>query len=224
MRVRHAVLGISIAAACRSGRTDESATLEVRSGSAVIERIPVETTDLWQWCDEGVTAVVARADNGFVVGACAQRDGQTFQLSRTSDGKALATLSRSDDKTTLSHAQPVSWIDLRVTGTAKPASLSIAIAGRPPLTLDAAALDALTPRHHRREGVPLTAILDNVGVSTARTITIRGATTYQVDPAWLANRTLTVRRNHRGELKFNDEASGTRISQLTTIEIEPEPR
>jgi len=75
----------------------------------VIERISIETTDLWQYCDEGVTAVVARAGNAFVVGACTQREGQTFELGRTADGKALATLSRKADKTVLSRAQPVSY-------------------------------------------------------------------------------------------------------------------
>lgn len=225
MRFPYAVVGVVAAIACRSREpAHKAATLEVRSAGTVVDTIPIEATDLWQWCDEGVTSVVARAEASFVVGACAQREGQTFQLSRASDGTAVATLARIADTSVVSRAQRVSWIDVVVEDAVAPASLSIVVAGRPPVTLDASALDALLPQHHRREGVPLRAVLDKVGVATPRAITIRGATTYQVDPSWLATRTLTIRRNHRGELKFNDEASGERIGRVTSIELEADPR
>ncbi len=225
MWLQYAAVGLAAATACHSEHSKgERVTLEVRSAGSVVETIPIEDTDLWQWCDEGVTSVVARAADAFVVGGCAQRDSQTFQVARATDGTAVATLARSADKTVLSRVQPVSWIEVLGERAATPVSLAITITGRPPVTLDAGALDALLPQHHRRQGVPLRAILDKVGVATPRTITIRGATTYQVAPSWVATRTLTVRRNHRGELKFNDETSGVRISRLTAIEIEADPR
>ncbi|MDX2092051.1 MAG: hypothetical protein SFX73_29575 [Kofleriaceae bacterium] len=223
MRRSHVVVGLLAATACRSrpSQDNAAATLDVRSGSAVVDTIPIADADLWHWCDEGVTSVVARARTKFVVGACAQRDATAFALTRASDGTAVATLVRSADKTVLARAQPVSSIEIMGERAAAPVSIVITIAGRPPVTLDAAALEQLLPPSRRREGVPLRAILDKVGVGAPRSITVRGETTYQVDPSWLATRTLTVRRNQRGALKLNDETAGVRVKGLTAIELAP---
>src|SRR5689334_14282837 len=105
MRMQFVVLAAAIA--CRSEKASPPGeTIEVRSAGVVVERISIANTDLWQWCDDGVASVVARADSAFVVGSCAQREAQTFRITRASDGTAAATLTRSADGAVLSRAQP----------------------------------------------------------------------------------------------------------------------
>jgi hypothetical protein len=215
----HNPLWHDVAIAC-SSKEPPAGTIEVRRGSAV-EMLPVATTDLWRYCSDGVVSIVARGSTAFVQGACAQRTDQQFTLSRASDGTAVVTLARRADSTELARALAVRSVDVILERTSpQPSPLSVVVSGRTPLVLDAEALDDLLPDRHKREGVPLRAILSRAGAEAPRTITIRGATTYEVEPAWLATRNLTVRRNQRGQLKFTDETSGVRVSGVTVIDVD----
>lgn len=221
-------------ASCGSGRdapveNHRTTPIEVRRGADVVERVTSRaTTDLWHWCDEDVATIRARGPSGFVQGSCAQRGDQRFVLATAADGSSTATLSRIADSTVVATRSGIVSVELDDGIAAAPAasSLSLVVAGREPIELDAPMLEALRQAHQRKEGIALTALLEHAAVASPRKVVIVGASRFEVDAGLLADRTheFHVRRNQRGQLRFSHRVGNVerdRINVVTHIEITP---
>ncbi len=132
--------------------------------------------------------------------------------------RARRSFARADDVIAIDVVRP------RAAPVVATVGLAITAPGRPPIALAGAAFDALVPTEHVRRGIGVVALLAAAGVRADGDLLVHGrGAPYRIEAAWLRDRdqVLALRRNHRGQLRFEHTVRGERrghVADVTAIE------
>lgn len=203
------------------------------SGATPITIAAGETRDLWTLCHQyDAEQIVARGRAGvFARGPCAHPSSYNFAL--TSDGahaRAALTSALDGGRSIIAAADDVIALDVARHHEPAPVDvvgLTIVVPGQAPRPFAGAAFDALVPTEHVRRGVTVADVLDAAHVHAPGDVIVQGGEPpYRIKAAWLRDRSqlLALRRNHRGQLRFEHTVNGARrghVKDVTALEIVP---
>ncbi|MCE9574780.1 MAG: hypothetical protein K8W52_16645 [Deltaproteobacteria bacterium] len=204
------------------------------TGATPVEIAAGASRDLWPLCQQyDAEAIVARGRSGaFVRAPCAHPAGDALAL--TTDGtRGKVALTRAADgaRAPIASADDVIAIDIvrprPPTPTTDDVGLTIVVPGKPPLALSGAAFNALVPAEHLRRGIGVAELLAAAKVKVDGDVIVTGGEPpYRIKAAWLRDRdqVLALRRNHRGQLRFEHTVGGSRrghVKDVTALELVP---